>query len=53
LTFDIDLNEPYNDSGRVADRSPINKNRAILSIDLNVQPSNEEYIFRIERCSVT
>ncbi|XP_024636148.2 uncharacterized protein [Medicago truncatula] len=45
MAFDIDLNEPYNDSDGVADRSPVNENRAMLPIDLNVQPSDEEYIF--------
>jgi len=45
MTFAIDLNETYNNSNGVAHRSPINENRDMLPINLNVQPSNEEYIF--------
>jgi len=45
MAFDIDLNEPYNDVDGVADGSPVNENRVVLPIDLNVQPYDEDYIF--------
>nr|ABD32506.1 probable transposase - soybean transposon mariner element Soymar1-related, putative [Medicago truncatula] len=45
MAFDIDLNEPYNDADGFADGSPVNENRVVLPIDLNVQPYDEDDIF--------